>query len=1341
LKSKMPAASRNAQSEDGAMNGTKRKFGLKHGLGIVVTLAIIAGVGIAYVIASGLADRWARRTIVEQLEKATGARVEMGNFHFNWRLLTARFDGLTLHGRERAVSPPLFQASTLQFSIHVESLWGRKISLGHLDMSHFSAHVQIAKDGSTNIPGPQIPASAGATNVQSLFDLKVTQLRLEDGEILWNDARIPLEARGGNFEFGLNYTSEGAHPVYLGQVNWQKFEIDALRYLPFTSNFSARFTLRQDSLSVTQLQWNTPGGEIDGQASLASFAQPAWTFRYRGQLRLEDMWTILRMRDVPGGHIEFVGDGEYSSEQMNFSGRYTADRITMKYQWFHPGNISAHGSYRADKHSADLPDLEALLLGGNVSSRVRINFPKLDFRAESKVRGLDLHQALAAENNPSLPVNPLHWTSRIDADAITTWVADFKHLDSRGSSVWTPPDVPAEKQIPTTAHFEFHYDMDHKQFALSPGEITTPSSRIQFRGALSVIDTSMDLTVDTEDLKPWDDFINRLRGLGAEPQAIGGRFHWEGRLTGPLEGPTFAGHFKGSEANYGSLYWDDLEGELSYSPYELQLDRTRARRGRSSADLDLALDLDNWSFSPESEWRLGVNLVGADTDDLQKMLGTSYAAHGLLTGQFQGKGTHAQPDFSGLFDVSEAALGSWRFERARGQLSMHPGEVRIANAEVRMAALAPGAPTGLLTGNLDYRTDSGQVSFDFTGAAIPLEAIEKIQMARLPVAGRLNVQAHGQGPLRAPELHATLRLIDLKLGNDVVGSFDGKVNSDGHHLSATIDSAMTSGRLAGNLDVGLEGDYPVTAHITAERIDFNPFLVSALHLSRLNSHSLVDGQFDVAGFGTRPETLAVEANLSRLTFDFESVKLENAGPVRLTYRRDEVRVEQANLRGGDTDFHLTGSARFAGDQALNLSLNGAVSLQLLAGYMPQLEATGRAQINAAVGGTMTTPRFNGRVHIEGASLRYGDFPAGLSNVAGDFNFDANRMVFDNVAAESGGGRLAIGGTVAYGEGPLNYAINMRTDQIRIRYPVGMSWLVGGTLRLSGNRQSATLSGRIIVDRLLMAEGFDLGAFMVSAKEPATGPSTTSSFLQNLAFDIQADSSPDSRMEWTGARLQTDASLRLRGTWEHPILLGHIHLLSGEMNFRGNQYTIARGDINFANPFRLDPVLNVEATTTIRQYEVTLDFTGPASRLTLAYRSDPPLPSSDIIELLALGQTGGESAARTTTGQNAGVGASALLSEAISSQLGGRIQRLFGVSHFSVGPSVATLNNTQNSIASVTIEQQVTKGLVVTYITDITTTQYQVIQIEYTINREFSVVALRDENGTFGLDVVRKTRFK
>ncbi len=1324
------------------MNEIKRKFGLRHGLGLVVLLAFLAGLAVAYVIVSGLADRWARQTIVQQLERTTGARVELGNFHFGWRLLTARFDGLTLHGREPSGSPPLFHADTLQFGIRIESFWGRKFSLSNVEMSHFSAHIQVEKNGLTNIPGPKIKVSTGTPDVHTLFELKVAQLRLEDGEILWNDTRIPLQAKGGNFSFVTNYTSEEGRPIYLGQMSWQNFEVAALRNMPFVSNFSARFTLRPDSFSVTQLQWKTAGSELDAQANLASFAQPdAWTFRYRGQVRLEDMWTILRQRDMPGAHIEFAGDGAYSPEQYNLTGRYTVDRATIKYQWFHPGNISLHGSYQADNRSIDLPDLEALVLGGTVSSHVRVNLTKMDFRADTKIRGMNLQQAMNAENNPSLPINPLHWGSQMDVDAVTTWVAGFQHVDSRGNSVWTPPTGPMPGLIPTSAQFEFHYDMDHKQFELSPGEISTPTSRIQFHGSLSTVETSLDLSVDTDDLTPWDDFINRLRGLDAEPQVIGGQFHWDGRLTGPLGGPTFAGRFKGTNAQYSSLYWDDLEGELTYSPDELQIARGRARRGKSSAELELALDLDDWSFDPDSQWSFDINLVGADTDDLQKMMGKSYPAHGIVTGRFHGQGTRAEPVFAGLFDVSNASSGTWRFDRARGQLSIHPGEVRIANAELRLAARAPGAPAGVVTGNFDYHTDTDTVTFDFTGAAIPLESIAKIQMARLSVGGRLNLQAHGQGPLRAPELHATLRLIDLKLGSDVVGSFDGKVDSDGRNLSATIDSAMASGRLAGKLDIGLGGDYPVTAQVTAERIDFNPFLVTALHLSRMNGHSLVDGHFDVAGFGARPETLAVEVNLSRLTLDFQNVKLENVGAVRLTYRRDEVRVEQASLRGTDTDFRVSGSARFAGDQALNLRVDGAVSLELLAGFFPQMESTGRAQINAQVAGTLATPRLNGKVHVEGASLRYGDFPAGLSNVGGDFNFDANRMVFDNVMAETGGGHLTLGGTVAYGQGPLTYVLNARSDQVRIRYPIGMSWLVGGNLRLSGNADAATLSGRIVIDRLLMAEGFDLGSFMVSAKEPASGPSTTSPFLQNLQFDIQAESSPDSRMEWTGARLLTDANLRLRGTWEHPILLGHIHLLSGEMSFRGNQYTIARGDINFANPFRLDPVLNVEATTTIRQYEVTLDFTGPASRLTLAYRSDPPLPSSDIIELLALGQTGEESAARTATGQNTSLGASALLSEAISSQLGGRIQRLFGISHFSVGPSVATLNTQQNSIASVTIEQQVSRGLVITYITDVTTTQYQVVQIEYTINREFSVVALRDENGTFGLDVVRKTRFK
>ena len=60
------------------MTGTKRKFGLKHGMALVVATGLAFVLALAYVIGTGLADRWASGLIVQQLESATGARVELG---------------------------------------------------------------------------------------------------------------------------------------------------------------------------------------------------------------------------------------------------------------------------------------------------------------------------------------------------------------------------------------------------------------------------------------------------------------------------------------------------------------------------------------------------------------------------------------------------------------------------------------------------------------------------------------------------------------------------------------------------------------------------------------------------------------------------------------------------------------------------------------------------------------------------------------------------------------------------------------------------------------------------------------------------------------------------------------------------------------------------------------------------------------------------------------------------------------------------------------------------------------------------------------------------------------
>ena len=122
---------------------------------------------------------------------------------------------------------------------------------------------------------------------------------------------------------------------------------------------------------------------------------------------------------------------------------------------------------------------------------------------------------------------------------------------------------------------------------------------------------------------------------------IAGQAHWQGRLTGPIVAPTFAGHVKGTNARYDRLYWDEMEGDMTYSPDGFDFVRARASRGSSSAQIELSLDARRLELPAGEPWSFDVTLVRTDSDGLQSLLGTSYPVHGLLTGTFHGKGTRA----------------------------------------------------------------------------------------------------------------------------------------------------------------------------------------------------------------------------------------------------------------------------------------------------------------------------------------------------------------------------------------------------------------------------------------------------------------------------------------------------------------------------------------------------------------------------------------------------------------------------------------------------------------------------------------------------------------------------
>jgi translocation and assembly module TamB len=138
-----------------------------------------------------------------------------------------------------------------------------------------------------------------------------------------------------------------------------------------------------------------------------------------------------------------------------------------------------------------------------------------------------------------------------------------------------------------------------------------------------------------------------------------------------------------------------------------------------------------------------------------------------------------------------------------------------------------------------------------------------------------------------------------------------------------------------------------------------------------------------------------------------------------------------------------------------------------------------------------------------------------------------------------------------------------------------------------------------------------------------------------------------------------------------------------------------------------------------------------------------LESNQIVALLAVGRVpttvgGLASSQEVNNSSYVATGSNALLGQALS-PASGRLQRFFGVSHIKIDPQLTDLTSIPQ--ARLTLEQQISKDITLTYITNLSRTSEQIIRVEWALNKQWSVIALRDENGVFGIDFSYRKRFK
>ena len=698
---------------------------------------------------------------------------------------------------------------------------------------------------------------------------------------------------------------------------------------------------------------------------------------------------------------------------------------------------------------------------------------------------------------------------------------------------------------------------------------------------------------------------------------------------------------------------------------------------------------------------------------------------------------------SGIFDANGHVTGTLADLNGGGQFTLHGGQaygepyqtlvvdLRVRGQEVEASHFALTLLAGQITGNGGYNLATKKVQAHLDGK-IDLPKLEAMKGSKVEVKGQLTMTADANGTLQEPNLRAHAQLAGLALGGEPMGGLIADLHSQNGTLFYTSTSNLINAKLEASGQTQLSGNYQSQAKLAFTGVDIDSLL--RLYAPQgITGHSSIGGTVTLDGPLKLPKQLNGAADLNQFEVKISGIDLKESSPLRLSVRNGILKIDQFHIVGPDTDLTATGTADLlntAGGGGLRVHTEGAINMALAQTLDTDLTSSGRVKFTVDVRGTTRKPDLRGMVQFTDVNLGLQDLANGLSQVNGTLTFDQDRLQVEKLTGMTGGGQLELGGYVGFSNG-LYADLTARGDAVRLRYPPGVSSTANADLRLQGTQGNALLSGTVLLTKFELGANFD-AASLASSTGGLTAPPDPNAPSSHITLDVHITSAPQLDFQNSYAKLAGDVNLRIRGTVSNPSVLGKITITDGSATFAGTKYELQRGDIYFTNPVRIAPIIDLDATARVRDYDLTIGLHGPADNLQPTYRSSPPLSEADIFALLALGRT--QEQAQIYQQQETAAGANsasdALLYGALNATVSNRVQKLFGVGSVKVDPSfVGTMGN---SAARITVEQSVAKNVTLTYATNVNATAEQLIQVQWDLTRNVSLVAVRDETGVFSL---------
>ena len=1299
--------------------------------GGLIGLIVLLLVAVVVLLHNEAFRQYLLRIVHTKLSEAAGTDLRIRDFSVHWTGTSPSVDlyDVVINGAVPYTSPPLLQADHLAVGVQIVSLLSRKWYLQDIIIDHPVVHVLVAENGDTNLP----KTKTGSKSQTSVFDLGIRHVNLGQGEIYYNDQKSALDADLHDLQFQARF--DPGPRRYSGGLGYTNGKIHFLNLNPMVHSFQAEFDATADTFTLKRATLMSGASQIALSATLNDYAHPKVTGTYQSSLDTGELRQILKEATLPVGIVKLAGSAQFESdpnkpvlETLRLEGNMSSGGLLVRTTTVTTFIRDVSARYDVHNGDAEVRDLKGGVLGGHLNGAFKIH--DIIGAQQSELHAILNNVELAAVQKlaNAQAAQKFHVTGRANANVDATWHKTFDNLAAHINST-VDGAISAQagaSRFPINGEIHGDYSPATEEISLNRSFLNLPQSSINLNGTLSRRAAGLQVQFQSNDLGEVETVAEAF-GVTTQPLGLGGTAFFNGTVRGSTASPQINGQLSAASLRVKGTEWQSLRTSIDASPSHVTLRNADIvpanNRGRITFNANVGLD--HWSYKETNPIQVDLNASQLDLAELKGLAGVQERMTGTLSAKVSLHGSQLNPIGQGSVTLSQATIADEPVQSANVTFQGTGDEIR-SRFDLQFPA---GAAHGAFTYLPKQRGYEGQLQ----ATGIRVDQIQTLRAHNVQVAGTLNVNATGQGTFDDPGLQLTAEIAQLQVRNQTLKGLTLQANVADHVANFSLDSQTMNTSVRGHGTVALRGEYETDATFDTPAVALQPLLAIAMPAQAADMTGQAEVHARIRGPLKDKTRLAGQVTIPTLSLDYKNkIQLAAAEPIRLDYANGVLQLEKTSIRGTGTNLQLQGSIPVNSNAPITLLALGTIDLNIAQAFDPDITTSGQIQLNVNGYGARTNPNVQGEIKIVNASFAGGTLPVGLQNGNGTLKLTSDRVEIQDFTGNISGGTLTAKGRVIY-RPTLEFNVAVVGNGIRTLFPEGVREGLNTNLTLTGSPQAALLRGQVRLTELSFSPNFDFSDLAGLAGDTPSTSAAPGTFAQNLKLEIAVQSTNELNLSSSNLSLQGAANLRVEGTGAQPTLIGRVNIAGGDLIFRGNRYVLQPSSVDFVNPYRIEPRLNLSVDTKAADYTIHMLFRGDIDHLRTTYTSEPSLPPSDIINLLVFGKTTEAATANPVPGN---LGAESLIASSVSGQVTNRIAKVAGISQLSVDPVLG--GNQLDPGARVTIQQRVTANIFVTFATDATSTEREVLKLEYQATPRVSISGVRDQNGGFAFDIkIRK----